>query len=155
ARPEAGSFPVRSRRARLRLRVRVEDHLLQVVGNLRPHDGVDVELVAVRRRELVDAADVLDGDAVTQKNQSAARVRRLLGRRRSQFRRDRRRNYHQSTASSISSPAQNGAERYFQPPSARSVTTTAPSGSSSAMRLATCTAAPAETPAKSPSRSSR
>ena len=60
------------------------------------------------------------------------------------------RDYHQSTASSISSPLQNGAERYFQPPSASTATTTEPSGSSSAMRRATCTTAPAETPANKP-----
>src|ERR671915_482659 len=67
------------------------------------------------------------------------------------------RHYHQ-TRSSIEAPTssavQKSAERYFQPPSARTHTTT-PSSSSSAIRRATCTTAPEETPAKMPSRSSR
>src|SRR5579862_8831738 len=70
---------------------------------------------------------------------------------------DCRRNYHQSDASierSTSDAFQNGAERYFQPASARTQTTVEPPGNSSAIRRATWTTAPEDTPAKIPSRSS-
>src|SRR5207253_3481716 len=63
------------------------------------------------------------------------------------------RDHHHSVASSISSPCQKPAERYFQPPSGRTHTTT-PSSSSAARRRATWTTAPDETPAKIPSSSS-
>jgi hypothetical protein len=49
---------------------------------------------------------------------------------------------------------QNGADRYFQPASARTQTIVDPPGRSSAIRRATWTTAPAETPPKIPSRSS-
>src|SRR5205807_3412145 len=66
------------------------------------------------------------------------------------------RDYHQTVRSierSTSSASQKSAERYFQPPSARIATTT-PSSRSAASLRATCTTAPAETPAKMPSSSS-
>src|SRR5438067_12037093 len=119
-----------------------------------PHGRVDLELVAVGRGEPVASADVALGDAVPEDEDAAALVRRLFRGMRAQLVTDHDRNDHQRTASSISSPVQNGAERYFQPPSASSTTTTAPSGSSSAILRATCTAAPDDTPANSPSRSS-
>src|SRR5438874_69428 len=65
--------------------------------------------------------------------------------------------HHQRSASisrSTSAASQKEAERYFQPASARIATTT-PSSSSAASLRATWTTAPAETPAKRPSRSSR
>src|SRR5207247_665295 len=67
------------------------------------------------------------------------------------------RNHHQtvrSIACSTSSASQKSADRYFQPPSARIATTT-PSSSSPASLRATWPTAPAETPAKIPSSSSR
>src|SRR5262249_26135655 len=54
-----------------------------------------------------------------------------------------------------SGSAQKSADRYFQPASARMQTTTEPCSTSSASLRATCTTAPADTPAKMPSRSSR
>ena len=50
-----------------------------------------------------------------------------------------------------SSRSQRPAERYFQPPSANSMTTFAGASSSAATRIATCSTPPAETPAKMPS----
>src|SRR5205823_10521352 len=105
--------------------------------------------------ERVAPAHVALRDAASQNDDTAAFVRRLVGGVCAQLCADRRRDYHQRTASSISSPSQNGADRYFQPPSARTHTTTEPCGSSSATRRVTCTTAPEETPAKMPSRSRR
>src|SRR5262245_17006481 len=135
--------------------MRMEDGQLVALVLEEPDGGIDVELVAVRGLEPVPAAHVPLGDVVLEDEHAAALVRRLFLRVRAQLRPDRGWDYHHSTASSISSPVQKGAERYFQPPSASSATTTASSGSSSAMRRATCTAAPADTPANRPSPSSR
>src|SRR5471032_2704235 len=76
---------------------------------------------------------------------------------RSQLRANLLADYHQSVLSidsSTSVSCQNGADRYFQPPSAGTQTTVEPSGRSSATRRATCATAPDETPAKIPSLSS-
>src|SRR5262245_2379516 len=154
AAPEARQLLVGARRPRLRLRVRVEDGELVAVVLEEPDLGIDLELVAVRRREPVAATDVALGDAVAEDDQAAALVRRLLARVLAQLREHRLRDYLHSVRSidsSTSSARQNSAERYFQPPSASTATTFAPSGSSSASRRATCTTAPAETPAKIPS----
>src|SRR4051812_50119592 len=122
--------------------MRMEDDLLDVVRDLRPHERVDVQLVAVRRRELVHAADVLDRDTVADEDEAAALVRRLLLGVRAQLRAHLRRDHHQSTAPSISSPVQNGAERDFQPPPPSPATTTAAAGSSPPLRRAACTPPP-------------
>ena len=124
----------------------MEDGELVALVFEEPHRRVDLELVPVRRRQRVPAADVAVGDAVPEDEYAAALVGRLVGGVRVQLGPYGGRDHHQSTASSISSPLQNGAERYFQPPSARTATTTEPSGSSSAIRRATCTTAPDETP---------
>src|SRR5215469_2072658 len=117
-----------------------------------PEVGVDLELETVGRLCCVAGGLVAVGDPVAQHEQPAALVRqlplRVLGERLA----DRRRDYHHSLLSSISSPCQNPADRYFQPPSARTHTTT-PSSSSPASRRATWRTAPLETPAKMPSRS--
>src|SRR3954449_3547489 len=102
----------------------MEDHLVDVVLDVGPHEGIDVELVPVRRREGVDARDVADGDVVLDEHEPAAFVRRLRGCVCAKLVADRRRDHHQSTLSSISSPAQNGADRYFHPPSASTHATT-------------------------------
>src|SRR5436190_1876628 len=158
AAPEPGQLAVGARRNGRRLRMRVEDGELEAVVLEEPHLGIDVELVPVRRRELVPAAHVPLRDAVAEDDHAAALVRRLLGGVRMELLPDGRRNHHQSVASidsstSASAALQNGAERYFQPPSARTQATVEPSGSSSAIRRATWTTAPDETPAKIPSRS--
>src|SRR6185312_12517939 len=88
---------------------------------------------------------------------AAALVRRLLGGVGVELGADVGRDYHQSVLSidsSTFSARQKSPERYFQPPSASTHATTEPSGSSSAIRRATWTTAPDETPAKMPSRSS-
>src|SRR5215468_2051658 len=131
----------------------MEDGQLEAVVLQEPHLRVDLELVPVRRRERVPAAEVALGDPVAEREHAAALVGRLLGRVRLQLGADGGRDHHQRTSSAISSPSQNGAERYFQPPSARTATTVDPTGSSSAIRRATCTTAPDETPANSASRS--
>src|SRR5438445_6417917 len=118
-----------------------------------PQLGVDLHLEAVRRREGVAPRLEALGDAVAQEEQAARLVRQLragmCGECLPHFRRD----HHHSFASSISSPCQKPAERYFQPPSGRTHTTT-PSSSSAARRRATWSTAPDETPAKIPSSSS-
>src|SRR6266851_4008555 len=137
--------------------MRVEDGQLVAVVLEEPDLGVGLELVAVRRLEPVAAADVALGDAVAENDQAAAFVRCLLAAVRAQLLADRLGDYHHSVRSidsSTSSARQNSAERYFQPPSASTATMVEPSGSSSAILRATCTTAPAETPAKIPSRSS-
>src|SRR6185312_11905005 len=96
------------------------------------------------------------GDAVVQHDEPAGLVRVLFGRMRDERRAHLLRDYHhrvRSIDSVTSCASQKSAERYFQPPSARTQTTT-PSSSSSASFTATCTTAPAETPAKMPSLSS-
>src|SRR3954465_13546470 len=117
---------------------------------------VELQLEAVRRRRGVVARLVALRLAVAEQDETASFVRHLaLGVRDERFAHVGG-NYHQSVRSiacSTSSVSQKSAERYFQPASARIVTTT-PSSSSPASLHATCTAAPAETPAKVPSRSS-
>src|SRR5262249_19953787 len=115
-----------------------------------PELWIDLELEAVRRLGAVAAPLVSLGDPVPKDEQAAALVGQFLapvGRDRLAHR---GRDYHHSLLSSISSPCQKPAERYFQPPSARTQTTT-PSSSSPASRRATWTTAPPETPAKMPS----
>src|SRR4051794_8235800 len=104
----------------------MEDDLFEILVEVRPDERVDVQLVPVRRGELVHPADVLDRNPVPEQHEAAALVRRLLARVRDELCADRGGDYHQSTASSISSPLQNGAERYFQPPSASTATTVEP-----------------------------
>src|SRR5262249_28186681 len=117
-----------------------------------PELRVDLELEAVRRVCGVAARLVAVGNAVAEDEQAAALVRQLLSRVLGECLTDRRRHYHHSLLSSISSPCQKPAERYFQPPSARTQTTT-PSSSSCPRRRATWSTAPLQTPAKIPSRS--
>src|SRR4051794_23366284 len=133
--------------------MRVEDGELVTVVLEEPDRRVDLELVAVRRRQTVAPADVPVGDAVAEDEHAAALVRRFLLRMRAQLRADLGRHYHQSVASidsSTSSSNQNGADRYFHPPSASTQTSVAPSGASSASWRATWTTAPDETPVKMP-----
>src|SRR5437773_8248365 len=135
--------------------MRMEDRELDAVVLEEPDLRIDLELVAVRRLEPVAPADVALGDPVAEDDQAAALVRRLLAAVRAQLRADRLRHYHQSVRSidsSTSSAGQNSADRYFHPPSASTAPPFEPSGSSSAIRRAPCPPAPAETPAKIPSR---
>src|SRR5206468_656029 len=101
--------------------------------------------------------EVTLGRAVAEDDQAAGLVRLLGARVLFELNADPGRDHHQSASSipaSTSRPvSQNGAERYFQPASARTATTT-PSSSSAASLRATCMTAPEETPAKMPSRSS-
>src|SRR6266849_2798124 len=118
---------------------------------------VELQLEPVRRGCRVATGLVALCASVAQEHQTAGFVRRLaLG-----VRDDRLahvvRDHHQivrSIAVSTSSASQKSAERYFQPPSAKIATTT-PSSSSAASRRATWPTAPADTPAKMPSSSSR
>ena len=129
--PEARELAVGAGRARLGLGVGVEDGELVALVLEEPHLGVDLELVAVRRGEPVAAADVALGDAVAEDEHAAALVRRLLGGVGVQLGADRGRDYHQSVLSidsSTSSALQKSPERYFQPPSASTATTTEPAG---------------------------
>src|SRR5712691_1697724 len=138
--------------------MRVEDGEVVTLVLREPDLGiVELELEPVRRRSRVAARLVPLGPGVAQEDEPASLVRSLgLGVR------DERRahvggNHHQtlrSIACSTSSASQKSAERYFQPPSARIATTTPPSSSAASLR-ATWPAAPAETPAKMPSSSSR
>src|SRR5438034_2552005 len=118
---------------------------------------VELELEAVGRRRRIAARLVALGAFVAQQHQPTRLVRRLLFRVRDQCGAHVGGNHHQtvrSIACSTSSASQKSAERYFQPPSARIATTT-PSSSSPASLRATCPTAPDETPAKTPSSSSR
>src|SRR5215470_5374334 len=132
--------------------VRVDDRKLVALVLEEPQVRIDLQLEAVRRLGGVAAGLVAIGDSVAQHEQAAALVRQLLPRVVGQRLAHGRRHYHHSLLSSISSPCQKPAERYFQPPSARTPTTT-PSSSSPASRRATWSTAPLETPAKMPSRS--
>src|ERR1700722_5239150 len=101
--------------------MRVEDRQLVAVVLEEPHLGVDFELVAVGRRQLVPTPDIALGDAVAEDEQSAALVRRLGCRMCVQLGADLGGDYHQSVDSidcSTSLASQKPAERYFQPPSA-------------------------------------
>ena len=111
ARPQARQLAVGARRDRLGLGMRVEDGQLVALVLEEPDRRVDLELVAVRRGERVPAAHVALGDTVAEDEQAAALVRRLLGGVRAQLGADRGRDYHQSTASSISSPRPRTAPR--------------------------------------------
>src|SRR5439155_24038085 len=103
------------------------------------------------------AGDVAVRNAVAQ-DDHPARLVRLLGQRVLDERApDGSRDYHQTVFSidcSTSEVSQKSAERYFQPASARTQTTTPSSSSSAASLRATWTTAPAETPPKMPSKSS-
>src|SRR5262245_53837128 len=111
--------------------MRMNDCLLwNVVVDVRPRHCVDVELERVERLGgLVFARDVLDGRVPVEEQQPAGFVRKLrpgmLGDRLPDGRRD----HHQTVFSiecstSPPSASQKSAEMYFQPPSARIVTTT-------------------------------
>jgi len=131
--------------------MRMEDGELVAVVLEEPELGAHVELEAVRRRGGVPAALVSLGDAVLEDDQPACFVRLFLAR----MLHHRPAHggghlYHQSVRSidvATSSALQKSALRYFQPASASTQTTT-PSSSSAASLTATCTTAPAETPAK-------
>src|SRR3954465_7907431 len=155
--PQADVRDVRPRRARLRLRVRVEDgELVALVLEEEVGGSAGLELEAVRARERVPAREIALGDAVAESDQAAGLVRRLRLRVLLERAPHGARDYHQMVRSSSSPPrasSQNDAEMYFQPPSARTHTTT-PSSISAASLRATWTAAPDETPAKRPSRCS-
>ena len=155
--PEADVLDVRPRGTRRRREVRVEDGELVALVLEEPVLRVGLELEAVRA-----------GGRVGGRRCSARprrRARRPARRPRSAPRRARAaraprgsrpgsppdRLLHRGLR--VGSASQNGAERYFQPASARIATTT-PSSSSAASLRATWTTAPAETPAKTPSRSS-
>src|SRR5690348_8277122 len=150
--PEADVLHVGARRARRRRHVGVDDRELVPLVLEKPELGIDLELEAIRRVGAVAARLVAVGDAVAQDEQAAALVRQLPSRVLGQCLAHGLRDYHHSLLSSISSPCQKPAERYFQPPSARTQTTT-PSSSSRASRRATWSTAPLETPAKMPSSS--
>src|SRR5919108_1277859 len=114
------------------------------------------ELEPVRASQRVLARKVPLCNTVAERDETTGLVRRLGACVLDQLLADLGRNYHQtacSIACSTSSASQSGADRYFQPPSARIATTT-PSSSSSARRRATCRTPPDETPAKIPSASS-
>src|SRR5262249_54440033 len=135
----------------------VEDGELVAVVLEKPDRGIDVELEAVRRGRPVAARPVALGRPAPGPHDAAGLVRLLGPSMLFGFPANGCGHYHQSSDSisaSASSGSQKGDERYFQPPSARIVTTT-PSSSSSASLRATWTTAPAETPAKTPSRSTK
>src|SRR4029453_7256559 len=117
---------------------------------------LELELEAVRRRGGVPPWDVTLGNAVAEENQPTCFVGSFCLRVSSECRPCSGRHYHQtlrSIACSMSSASQKPADRYFQPASAKTPTTT-PSASSAASLRATWPTAPAETPAKIPSSSS-
>src|SRR5262245_66013693 len=105
--------------------MRMEDSQLVALILEEPDGGIDVELVAVRGLEPVPAAHVPLSDFVLEDEDAAALVRRLFLRVRAQLRPDRGWDYHHSTGSSLSSPVQKGAERYFLHRSVRSAEATA------------------------------
>src|SRR5439155_13508098 len=133
--------------------MRVEDRELVALVLQEPVFRVGSELEAVRARGRVLAGDVALRDAVAQHDEPASLVRGFRSRMRPKLGTDLGRNHHQ-TAPSISrsglAASQKPAERYFQPPSARTRTTT-PCSSSAASLRAACTTAPDDTPAKIPS----
>src|SRR5437868_15232915 len=110
--------------------MRMDDRLVEL--DLRPAHGIEEELEPVRRRSLVHRGDVLDGAPVLEQQQAARLVRSLGSGVGGDGLADRRRDYHQSVRSiepQTSPASQKSALRYFQPPSARTQTTTAPSRS--------------------------
>src|SRR5687767_8721410 len=112
--------------------MRVEDGELVALVLQEPRLGLDLELEPVRALGGVAAADVALGDAVTEGDEAARLVRRLLLRVLAQLRAHLLRDYHQTVRSidaATSSASQKPAEISFQPASARTQTTTA-SGSS-------------------------
>ena len=112
--------------------MRVEHRELVALVLEEPRVGIDLELEAVRRLERVAPSHVALRAAVAKHDQTARLVRRLVARVLRELRANLGRDHHQtlsSIARSTSSASQNGAERYFQPPSARTQTTT-PSSSS-------------------------
>src|SRR3954447_16746317 len=149
--PEADVLDVGARGPRRGRDVGVDDRELVALVLEEPEVGIDLQLEAVRRLGCVAARLVAVGDAVAQDEQAAALIRQLPSRVLGERLAHGRRHYHHSLLSSISSPCQKPAERYFQPPSARTHTTT-PSSSSPTRRRATWSTAPLETPAKMPSR---
>src|SRR3954452_7210595 len=156
--PQADVLDVRTRRSCRSRHVRVENgELVPVVLGVPDLGIVELQLEAVRRRCRVAPRFVAFGAAVSQQHEAAGLVRRLALRVLDERGADVRRNHHQtvrSIACSTSSASQKSADRYFQPASAKTATTT-PSSSSPASLRATCPTAPAETPAKIPSSSSR
>src|SRR4029079_7122857 len=117
-----------------RLGMGVHDRQVVAVVLEEPDLGVDLELESVPRPGGVSPGLVPDGDVFAQDEQAAGLVRslraRVLGDRPANLVGD----YHQSlVASSPRSPFHRGAERYFQPPSARTHATT-PSSRSFARR---------------------
>src|SRR5581483_3577212 len=113
---------------------RVEDGELVAVVLEEPDLRVDVELEPVRRGGAVAAGFVSLGRAVAQDDDAARFVRRLGAAVLDQRGADRVADHHQSSRSIAGSTcfaveSQNGAERYFQPASARIATPT-PSSSS-------------------------
>src|SRR5918996_623199 len=155
--PETDVLDVSPGRARRRRDVGVEDGELVALVLEEPRLGVDVELEPVRGLGVVAARGVVVGHAGAEGDHSAGLVRLLCAGVLGELRTDRPGDYHQTErpiASSTSSASQKPAERYFQPPSARTHATT-PSSSSSASRSAAWMTAPDETPPKNPSLSSR
>src|SRR5919106_6726714 len=136
--------------------MRVEDGELVALVLEEPDLGVDLELEPVRGLRSIAAPHVLVRDSVAHQQDST----RLVGGLRLGVLRQCPPNfgghYHQTVRSidrSTSSASQKSAERYFQPASASTQTTT-PSSRSAASLRATCATAPDETPAKIPSSSS-
>src|SRR6476619_2487951 len=105
--------------------MRVEDRELVALVFQEPVLGLGVELEAIRARGRVAGGQVALGLAVVEHHQAAGLVR-LLGR-----------DHHQTDSSitaSGSGASQKGAERYFQPASARTATTTPSSSSLASLR---------------------
>src|SRR6187455_1670889 len=150
--PQADVLHVGARRARRRREVRVEDREFVAVVFEEPRLRGHVQLEAVRRRGHVATRDVALSDAVLADDEPARFVRRLGLCVLDELVSNGRRDYHQTDRSierSTSAASQKSAERYFQPPSARTQTTT-PSSSSPASLFATCATAPEDTPPKMP-----
>src|SRR5262249_50670584 len=140
-------------------RVGVEDgELVAVVLEEEVVRRSGAELEPVGAGGVVRPPQVALGDAVPEGEETAGFVRSFRLRVVFELPRDGGGHYHQwprSIEVSGSESAQKSADRYFQPASARMQTTTEPCSTSSASLRATCTTAPADTPAKMPSRSSR
>src|SRR5215213_9615471 len=121
--------------------MRVEDRDLEALVLEEEVVGVArLELEPVRAGELVFGRQVPLGDAVPEREQAAGLIRRFGSCVLDQLVADGGRDHHQtefSIADSTSSAAQNGADKYFQPPSARMPTTT-PSPTSSASLRSSC-----------------
>src|SRR3954451_21758433 len=122
-----------------------------------PDFGIDLELEAVGRGGEVSARFVALRLTVAKHDHAARLVRSVGSGVFLEGGADLGADHHQRSASisaSTSWASQKEADRYFQPASARTATTT-PSSSSAASVRATWTTAPAETPAKRPSSASR